>query len=183
MHIGKEYLRISKEKFKAIKELGDKTLQQLTDAELHWSLNEESNSISIIMTHLSGNMVSRWTNFLSSDGEKANRNRDEEFLKNKQLSKHELINIWENGWQIFFNTLHGLAEEDLLKYVSIRGEALLVIEAIERQLSHYAYHIGQIVYIGKQIKKENWSNLSIPRGKSEQYLQHILAKSAKDKSH
>ncbi|MEG0386217.1 MAG: DUF1572 family protein, partial [Solibacillus sp.] len=138
-------------------------------------LNEESNSVAVIVTHLSGNMVSRWTDFLHSDGEKPYRNREQEFVENIP-SKAELIATLELGWATLFETLNNLGEEDLLKDVFIRGQSHSVIEAIERQLAHYAYHIGQIVYIGKQIKSGNWESLSIPIGQSESYLQQLLKK-------
>ena len=175
MSIETEYLRIIKERFKNVKNLGDKTIEQLSEDDIHWRLNEGSNSIAIIVKHLSGNMVSRWTDFLNSDGEKPYRNREQEFGDNI-LSKSELERVLEKGWNILFETLNILREKDLLKNVYIRGESHLVIEAIERQLAHYAYHIGQIVYIGKQIKNESWESLSIPKGKSEEYLQQMLEK-------
>lgn len=175
MNIGSEYLRIVTERFKSIKKLGDQTIAQLSEADLHWKMNQESNSIAVIVKHLSGNMVSRWTDFLESDGEKPYRNREQEFADDAS-SKNELIRIWEKGWSVFFEALNHLKEEDLLKRVLIRGESHLAMEAIERQLAHYAYHIGQIVYIGKQIRNEDWQSLSIPRGKSDEYLQQMLKK-------
>lgn len=120
-------------------------------------------------------MVSRFTDFLNSDGEKPNRNREQEFVDNI-FTKAELTGILEKGWNTLFEALNNLSEKDLLKNVYIRGESHSVIEAIERQLAHYAYHIGQIVYIGKQIKSEDWQSLSIPKGKSESYLQQMLEK-------
>ncbi|WP_144463593.1 DUF1572 family protein [Siminovitchia fortis] len=175
MRIEAEYLRVIKERFKSVKTLGDKTIEQLSEDDIHWKPNKESNSIAVIIKHLSGNMISRWTHFLHSDGEKPYRDRDQEFLDNVS-SKAELREISERGWSTLFETLDRLSEKDLLKNVYIRGESHSVIEAIERQLAHYAYHIGQIVYIGKQIKGENWEILSIPKGKSEDYLQQMLKK-------
>ncbi|RWR05030.1 DUF1572 family protein [Siminovitchia fortis] len=175
MRVEAEYLRVIKERFKSVKTLGDKTIEQLSEDDIHWKPNKESNSIAVIIKHLSGNMISRWTHFLHSDGEKAYRDRDQEFLDNVS-SKAELREISERGWSTLFDTLDRLNEKDLLKNVYIRGESHSVIEAIERQLAHYAYHIGQIVYIGKQIKGENWESLSIPKGKSEDYLQQMLKK-------
>ncbi|MDQ0971420.1 hypothetical protein QFZ31_001298 [Neobacillus niacini] len=173
--IGNEYLRIVIEKFKSVKSLGDKTINQLSEEEIHWTYNNESNSVAIIVRHLSGNMVSRWTDFLTSDGEKEYRNRDQEFIDDIS-SKSELISVWEKGWKVLIATLTSLSEQDLLKNIYIRGEGHLVIEAIERQMAHYAYHIGQIVYIGKQLKDSNWKSLSIPKGKSEEYLKEMLEK-------
>ena len=175
MDIGKEYLRIVIERFNSVKNLGDKTLNQLSEEEIHWNYNSESNSAAIIVKHLSGNMVSRWSDFLNTDGEKEYRNREEEFIDDI-TSKAELLTVWEKGWNALFGTLNNLSEQDLLKNISIRGESHLVLEAIERQMAHYAYHIGQIVYIGKQLKDNDWKSLSIPKGKSEDYLKEMLAK-------
>lgn len=175
VNIGSEYLRIVIERFKSIKSLGDKTINQLSEEEIHWTYNNESNSVAIIVRHLSGNMVSRWTDFLTSDGEKEYRNRDEEFIDDIS-SKSELMSVWEKGWKVLIDTITSLSEQDLLKNIYIRGEGHLVIEAIERQMAHYAYHIGQIVYIGKQLKDSNWKSLSIPKGKSEEYLKEMLEK-------
>lgn len=173
MGIGIEYLKVVQEKFKSVKGLGDKTINQLSEDDIHWTLNKGSNSVTVIVKHLSGNMESRWSDFLTSDGEKPNRNREQEFEDNIS-SKQELIEIWEKGWNTLFESLSNLGEQDLLKNIYIRGESHTVLEAIERQMAHYAYHIGQLVYIGKQTKGENWENLSIPIGKSEEYLQQML---------
>ncbi|SDQ92384.1 DUF1572 domain-containing protein [Virgibacillus salinus] len=178
MSLGNEYLKVVQERFKSIKDLGDKTISQLSNDEIHWNFNDASNSVAVIAKHLSGNMVSRWSDFLTSDGEKSYRNRDQEF-ENDIPPKQELIAVWEKGWNTLFETLNGLKGQDLLKSVVIRGESHTVLEAIERQMAHYAYHIGQIVYIGKQIKDENWETLSIPKGKSEEYLQQMLRRNQK----
>jgi hypothetical protein len=175
MDIGTEYLRVVIERFKNVKSLGDKTINQLSEDEIYWTYNNESNSVAIIVKHLSGNMISRWTDFLNSDGEKDYRNRDEEFIDDIP-SKSELKNLWEKGWKVLIDTLTGLNEQDLLKKIYIRGESHLVLDAIERQMAHYAYHVGQIVYIGKQLKDNNWESLSIPKGQSEEYLKEMLEK-------
>ncbi|MGG4266065.1 DUF1572 family protein [Peribacillus simplex] len=175
MNIGNEYLKIVIERFKSVKSLGDKTINQLSEGEIHWSYNNESNSVAVIVKHLSGNMVSRWTDFLTSDGEKEYRNRDEEFTDDIS-SKSELTIVWEKGWKTLIDTLTGLSEQDLLKNIHIRGERHFVLEAIERQMAHYAYHVGQIVFIGKQIKDNNWESLSIQKGKSEEYFKKMLDK-------
>lgn len=175
MNIVNEYLRVVMERFKSIKTLGDKTIEQLSEKDIHWTYNQESNSIAVIVKHLSGNMISRWTDLLTSDGEKENRNRDEEFIDDIP-SKLEMINVWEKGWDVLIDTLTGLKEEDLLKTIKICGEKHFVLEAIERQMTHYAYHVGQIVYIGKQLKDSEWKTLSIPRGKSEDYRKEMLEK-------
>lgn len=120
-------------------------------------------------------MVSRWTNFLTTDGEKPDRNRDGEF-ETKRMSKAQLLVCWEDGWRVFLDTLESLNEQDLEKIVHIRGQAHSVIDAIERQMAHYAAHIGQILFIGKQIKGEQWENLSIPKGKSDAYTNAMNGK-------
>ena len=175
MSLGNEYLKVVQERFTSVKSLGEKAISQLSEDDIHWSFNEASNSVAVIVKHLSGNMVSRWTDFLTTDGEKSDRNRDQEF-EDDLLSKQELMTIWEKGWNALFEALNELSEEDLLKHVYIRGERHTVLDAIERQMDHYAYHIGQIVFIGKQLKGEAWESLSIPKGKSEEYLQQMLKK-------
>lgn len=175
MNLGNEYLKVVQERFNRVKDLGDKTITQLSEDNIHWFFNETSNSIAVIVKHLSGSMVSRWTDLLTTDGEKPYRNRDKEF-KDDISSKQELITIWEKGWNTLFEALIRLEDEDLLKNIYIRGERHTVLEAIERHMAHYAYHIGQIVFIGKQLKGEKWENLSIPLGKSEEYLQQMLKK-------
>lgn len=164
MTLENEYLKVVLERFRSVKDLGDKTISQLSEDDIHWNLNEASNSVAVIAKHLGGNMMSRWSDFLTSDGEKPYRNRDQEF-EDDISSKRELITVWEKGWNTLFDTLSGLEDQDLLKRINIRGESHTVLEAIERQMAHYAYHIGQIVYIGKQLKDENWESPSIPKGK------------------
>ena len=175
MNLGKEYLKVVLERFKSVKNLGDKTINQLSEDDIHWKLNDESNSVAVIVKHLSGNMVSRWSNFLTSDGEKSYRNRDQEF-EEIRVSKQELIGIWEKGWDILFEALTNLEEQDLLKNIYIRSEKHMVIDAIERQMVHYSYHIGQVVYIGKQVKYKDWKSLSIPKGQSKEYLEYMQKK-------
>ncbi len=175
MSLGANYLMIVKKRFQAVKELADITIQRLSNEEMNWACNEESNSTAVIIRHMSGNMVSRWTDFLTSDGEKPYRNRDEEF-STATASKDELILIWEKGWKVLFSALDSLKEQDLLINITIRGESHLVMDAIERQMAHYSYHVGQIVYIGKLIKNGEWESLSIPRGKSEEFLKEMLDK-------
>ncbi len=172
MNLGNEYLKIVQERFKSVKDLGDKTISQLSDNDIHWVLHAGSNNVAVIVKHLSGNMTSRWSDFLTSDGEKSSRNREQEF-EDTISSKQDLMITWEKGWNILFESLSDLGEQDLLKKVYIRGEGHTVLEAIERQLAHYAYHIGQLVFIGKQLNEENWDSLSIPKGESEEYLQQM----------
>jgi len=168
-------LSVVQERFKDVKKLGDKAINQLSEADIHWKLNEASNSVAVIAKHLSGNMVSRWSDFLISDGEKPDRNREQEF-EDDISSKQELLIVWEKGWSSLFETLHELEAQDLLKSIYIRGVRHTVLEAIERQVAHYAYHIGQIVYIGKQLRDVEWESLSIPKVKLEEYLQRVLEK-------
>ncbi len=167
--LAENYLRSCIKEFKGLKELGEKTFSQIKDEDFFWSPDEESNNIAIIVRHLSGNMISRWTDFLTTDGEKENRNRDEEFERLFYTDKDDVIFRWEKGWKCVFVAIDALAEEDLLKEVFIRKQKHSVIEAINRQLAHYAYHIGQIVYIGKYIESTSWKSLSIPRGKSKEF--------------
>ncbi|KOS68793.1 hypothetical protein AEA09_09745 [Lysinibacillus contaminans] len=173
MNIAETYLKVIQERFHAVKDLGDKTIAQLEHEQLHWSYNEDSNSVAVIVKHVSGNMVSRWTDFLTTDGEKSTRNRDDEFVDNL-TTKEELIAVWEHGWQVLFEALKQLTEADLVKFVTIRGEKHTVIEAIERQVAHYASHVGQIVYVGKMIKGEQWKTLSIPKGQSQAFTEAKL---------
>ncbi len=161
------YLESVIKQFEYYKMLGEKTFSQLTDEHLFWRYNDESNSIAIIIKHLSGNMLSRWTDFLTTDGEKEWRDREGEF-EDDTTSRQELLDQWNKGWNVFLNTLMSLNEEDLSKVVYIRNEGHTVLEAINRQLAHYPYHIGQIVFIGK-ICAEEWQSLSIPKGNTKEF--------------
>lgn len=163
-----DYLNSVTKQFEYYKLLGDKTITQLPADKLTWQVNQESNSVATIIKHLSGNMLSRWTDFLNSDGEKDWRNRDAEF-ENDILTKEEIVKIWEDGWKCFLNTLKSLKEDDLEKIIYIRNQGHTVTEAINRQLAHYPYHVGQMVFIGKMILNGNWQSLSIPRGNSNTY--------------
>ena len=165
---GKIFLESVVKRLAYYKELGDKTLAVLSDADFHYQPNEESNSIAIIIQHVNGNMLSRWTDFLTSDGEKEWRNRDQEF-ENIRNSKEQLITMWEQGWAVCLNAINSLTEEDLLKTIYIRKEGLVVIDAINRQLAHYPYHVGQIIYVAKMMRNEKWESLSIPKNKSQQF--------------
>jgi hypothetical protein len=162
------FLESSLQRLSYYKELGDKTFAVLNTEDLHIAPNQESNSIAVIIQHLSGNMLSRWTDFLTTDGEKEWRQRDTEF-EIKAASKKELIEMWEKGWDCCLGAISSLQEDDLIKTIYIRGEALSVVDAINRQLAHYPYHVGQIVYIGKMIQNEQWQSLSIPRNESSDY--------------
>lgn len=162
------YLDCSIKQFEFYKLLGEKAMAQIDDEKLFYTLSPESNSISIIVQHLWGNMLSRWTDFLTSDGEKSWRERDAEFeplLKARQ----DLMIKWNEGWSCLLDTLHSLKLEDLSSIILIRNMEHSVVEAIQRQLTHYAYHVGQIVFISKALSNENWNSLSIPKGESKKY--------------
>lgn len=148
--------------------LGNKTFEQLNEDDFHWVPGEDGNSIVILVKHISGNIFSRFTNFLTEDGEKPWRNRDGEF-EDDLLNKAELTARWKEGWEHFQNVLRDLKEDDLNKTVYIRNEGHSVTEAIQRQLAHYAYHVGQIVMIGKMLKGHDWQSLSIPKNQSDSY--------------
>lgn len=162
------YLKSIKQQFEYYKILGEKAIEQIEEEQLFFSLNEDSNSIATIVKHISGNMLSRWTDFLSSDGEKEWRNRDAEF-ENDIKTKSELLSIWNKGWNCLFEAINPLEEKDLSKIIYIRNEGHTVTEAINRQLAHYPYHIGQMVFLAKLLKKTEWNSLSIPKNKSKNY--------------
>ncbi|WP_409274616.1 DUF1572 family protein [Neobacillus sp. SCS-31] len=165
MTIATEYLKTVTKQFMEAKVTAEKAMNQLTESELFWTPNEESNSIAIIVKHMSGNMVSRWTDFLTTDGEKPNRNRDGEFVVGNIQTKEQVMEVWERGWETFLAALGDIKEEHLLKTMTIRNEPHSVIEAIERQMYHYSNHVGQIIYIAKILKSSDWKTLTIPRKK------------------
>jgi hypothetical protein len=164
--IGTAYLDEARRSFRGHKRLAEGALAQVSDDQLHQQMDAESNSIAIIMRHLVGNMRSRFTEFLTTDGEKPDRNRDGEFDENLRPGREELMRAWESGWQIVFDTLASLEPEDLARMVSVRGEPLSVLQAINRQVAHYAYHVGQIVFVAKHFNGAQWNSLSIPKEKS-----------------
>ncbi|WP_264521367.1 DUF1572 domain-containing protein [Flavobacterium sp. N1994] len=175
MMINKSYLESVTKQFLYYKTLGEKAMEQLAPEQLFVSVNEDTNSIAVIVKHLSGNMISRWTDFLTSDGEKAWRNRDGEFDETI-TNKEELMEVWNKGWTCFFDTLHSLTPDQLETIIYIRNEGHTVIEAINRQLAHYPYHIGQIVFYAKMLKQGEWDSLSIPKNKSNSYNADKFAK-------
>lgn len=161
--------------FEYYKMLGEKTFTQVSDEDLFWKHNEDSNSISTIVKHLWGNMMSRWTDFLNTDGEKSWRNREAEF-ENDIKTRSEMLALWNEGWTKLFQALNSIHEEELEKKIYIRNQAHTVEEAIMRQLAHYPYHIGQIVFVGKMIANNEWQSLSIPRGKSKAFNDEKFSK-------
>ena len=163
-----DYLESAKKQFEYYKMLGEKTFDQLNDEQFLWQFNQESNSIAMIVKHLWGNMRSRWTDFLTTDGEKEWRNREAEF-DNDFATRQAILDKWNLGWACLFDTLNNLTQEDLQKEIYIRNMGHSVTEAINRQLAHYPYHIGQIVFIGKMARDNSWTSLSIPRGNSNAY--------------
>lgn len=167
MSIGEIYIQSAVKRLASYKELGDKTFAQLTEPDFFYQPNEQSNSIAIIIQHMAGNMLSRWTDFLTTDGEKTWRSRDAEF--ETRLNYQQLLDIWEKGWYCCLHAIEMLTEDDLAKTIHIRGEAMPAIDAINRQLAHYASHVGQIIYIAKILKNENWQTLSIAKGKSDTF--------------
>ena len=168
------YLQDSTTLLRYYKILGEKAMAQTSDAGLLTALDPEANSIAVIVKHLSGNMISRWTDFLTSDGEKPNRDRDSEFVDPPQ-SRAEILAMWDSGWKVVFDSLAPLGEADLSATIRIRGEAHSVMQAIHRQVAHYAYHIGQIVFIAKHLASDRWTSLSIPRGKSAEFNRRVTA--------
>ncbi|HEV7681233.1 MAG TPA: DUF1572 family protein, partial [Pyrinomonadaceae bacterium] len=164
--LAQHYLEDSIASLRAYKKMAEKALNQLKDEEFFITLDEEGNSVAVIMKHMVGNMFSRWTDFLTTDGEKPNRNRDLEFVIESSTTKDDLRAYWEKGWQCVFDALEPLRAEDLETKVKIRGEEHTVIQAINRQLMHYANHIGQIVFLAKHFRASEWKTLSIPRNRS-----------------
>jgi len=171
--LGKIYLDSALERLSYYKSLGDNTIAQLNEEQLLWQPEGEPNSIYLIVKHLNGNMRSRWTDFLTSDGEKPWRKRDEEFV-NSIASKAEIIRLWDEGWEVMLDAIGSLTPDDLQKKVLIRNEPHVVIDAINRQLMHVPYHIGQIVYLGKILKGDQWLSLSIPKGGSQAFNDSMM---------
>jgi len=169
------FLISTTKQFEYYKSLGEKTFNQLTFEELQKEFVEDSNSICIIVKHLVGNMLSRWTHFLTEDGEKQWRHRDLEFV-DTYISKEAVIEDWNKGWKCLFDALNELTEADLEHIIYIRNQGHTVTEAINRQLSHYPYHVGQIVFLGKLIKGKDWQSLSIPKGNSSKYNEEKFGK-------
>lgn len=168
------YLEDSLTLFRYYKSLAERAMAQVSDAQLLAALDGEMNSIAVIVKHMAGNMRSRWTDFLTSDGEKPNRNRDTEFV-DPPTTREALLALWEEGWQCLFGALEPLSERDLQRTITIRGEAHSAMQAINRQVAHYSYHCGQIVFLAKHFKSADWKSLSVPRAKSSEFNRRVLA--------
>jgi len=166
------YIEDSLSLFRHTKKLAEGAMEQVSDEQLFEALDEEMNSISIIVKHMAGNMRSRWTDFLTSDGEKPDRNRDNEFVA-PPATRQDLMNLWNDGWTLVFNALEPLSESDLTRKVTIRGEAHSVMQAISRQIAHYSYHCGQIVFLAKHFKASGWKSLSVPRNRSAEFTRKV----------
>ncbi|HUO31589.1 MAG TPA: DUF1572 domain-containing protein [Bryobacteraceae bacterium] len=168
------YLADSLALFRYYKKMAEAAMAQVSDEQLFATLDPESNSIAIIAKHMAGNMRSRWTDFLSTDGEKPDRQRDTEF-EDPPSTREGLMSIWERGWDLVFSALEPLSDADLARQVTIRGEAHSVMQAINRQIAHYASHIGQIILLAKHFQHDKWRSLSISRGKSAEFLRQVAA--------
>ena len=176
--LAEHFLEDTLANFRAYKKLAEGAFAQVSDDEFFRALDEEANSIAVIIKHMSGNMISRWTDFLYSDGEKPDRNRDLEFVITPETTRDEMMAQWEKGWKSVFDAVESLEPEDLMKTVLIRGEEHTVVKAINRQLTHYAYHTGQIVFLAKHFKSSAWRSLSIPRNRSGEFNAYLSEKTA-----
>ena len=168
------YIEDSVALFRFYKKMAEGAMEQVNDEQLFATLDEEMNSIAIIVKHMTGNMRSRWTDFLTSDGEKPDRNRDTEFV-DAPATREELLKRWNEGWDSVFHALEPLTNSDLERKITIRGEPHSVMQAVNRQIAHYAYHCGQIVFLAKHFKGSAWKSLSVPRNRSAEFNQRVLA--------
>ena len=178
------YLKDVIESFRNYKRMAERAMDQITDEEFFHAIDEEANSVAVIVKHIAGNQRSRWRNFLTSDGEKPDRLRDTEFELTDE-TRESLMSYWETGWQTLFEAIEPLTAEDFQKTITIRGEPHTIVEAINRQLTHYPYHIGQIVFLAKHFRSKSWKTLSVPRGYSAEFNEFLACKKAegKEKSH
>jgi hypothetical protein len=174
LEVTTSYIKDATEVFRVYKRLGDRAMQQVQEDALFATLDAESNSIAIIVKHVAGNLRSRWTDFLTSDGEKPDRNRDSEF-EAPPKTRAELLAMWEAGWKILFDSLAGVTDADLTRTITIRGEAHSVMQAINRGITHTSYHVGQIVFLAKHLAGSKWTALTIPRGKSTQFNANVAS--------
>ena len=178
--VTENYLADAVSTFRAYKKLAEKAVEQVTDEELFVTIDEESNSIAVMMKHIAGNMLSRWTDFLTTDGEKPDRNRDMEFVIDPATTKNELMKYWQRAWQTVFGAVEPLQAADFERRVKIRGEEHTIVEAINRQLTHYAYHVGQIVFLAKHFRSTEWKSLSVPRNRSAEFNKYLEQKGHSD---
>src|SRR5437588_7992600 len=167
--LGQHYLEDALRTFRNYKQLAERAFAQISDEDFFRTIDEESNSIAVNIKHLAGNMFSRWTDFLTTDGEKPERDRDMEFVMLPETTKEEMLGYWEKGWQRVVYAIRQLTPEDLMRTVKIRDQDHTVVQAIDRQLAHYAYHVGQIVYLAKHFKSSDWQSLSVPKNKSAEF--------------
>ena len=174
LHFTTSYLTDSLDLFRYYKNLAERAMAQASDEQLVTALDSEANSIAVIVKHMAGNMRSRWTDFLTTDGEKPDRNRDTEF-EDAPATREVLLSLWEEGWQCLFKALEPLSEPDLQQTVTIRGEAHSVMQAINRQVAHYSYHCGQIVLLAKHFGHAEWKSLSVPRKQSAEFNRRVNA--------
>jgi Protein of unknown function (DUF1572). len=174
--LAKHYLEEALRSFRSYRKLAEKAFAQVSDEEFFVTLDEESNSIAVIIKHMTGNMISRWTDFLTTDGEKPTRHRDMEFVITPETTRADLLEVWERGWRCVFDAIEPLQPEDLSRKVFIRGEEHTVLEAINRQQTHYASHIGQIIFLAKHLKSSEWKTLSIPRNRSADFNSYLTEK-------
>ena len=170
-NLAQHYLENVIAEFRSLKKLGDRAMEQLDDEQFFVTLDPESNSIAVVVKHLAGNMRSRWVDFLTSDGEKPDRYRDQEFIIDENAKRAEVVELWERGWRHVFDAIEPLRPDDVMRTVIIRREPHTVLQAINRQLGHYATHVGQIIFLAKHLKSTEWKTLSVPRGQSEQFNQ------------
>ena len=174
--LAQHYLDDALQTFRDYKRLAEGALRQISDEEVFKTIDEETNSIAVNMKHLAGNMLSRWTDFLTTDGEKPERDRDIEFVMLPGTTKDEMVAYWERGWERVFDAIRPLQSDDLMRTIMIRGQEHTVMQAINRQLAHYAYHVGQIVYLAKHFQSTKWQSLSVPRNKSAEFNAHLEQK-------
>jgi hypothetical protein len=167
------YIEDSLTLFRQSKKIAEGAMAQVSDDQLYTALDSETNSIAVIVKHMAGNMRSRWTDFLTTDGEKPDRNRDSEFLE-PPASREALMNLWEQGWRCVFEALEPLTDADLTRTITIRGEAHSVMQAINRQVAHYSLHCGQIIFLAKHLRGAGWKSLSVPKGASAQFNEKVL---------
>jgi len=164
--------------FRNYKMLAERAVEQVSDEEFFAAIDGEANSIAVLLKHIAGNLHSRWRDFLTTDGEKPDRDRDTEFIADGD-NRESLLKFWESGWQVLFDNLEPLTDQDFARTITIRGEPHSVVEAVNRQLTHYSYHIGQIVLLAKHFRSSDWKTLSVPRNRSAEFNKHLTEKQAR----